>query len=276
MGSLPAVSRRLLLALAGVPIVALIGVLAWSFLRTPPLPELLPAPVSPLLPDLAMSPLTDISAVRVEGGGNYVQFTAAVANVGVGAFIVHAVRGDQRGAWRVSQRFQEPDGSTSETVTKGDVVWGGHGHDHWHVHLGASYWITRPGSTAPLRRYDKVGFCFFDQRPLTRQPSTAPARPQFPKTGCNEKSTREFTMGLSPGWADPYPWALPDQRLLVSGLADGVYRLWATADPGGWFRETVETNNATWVDLRLTLSARPPRVEVVRRGPAGAPAWVTG
>jgi hypothetical protein len=83
-------------------------------------------------------------------------------------------------------------------------------------------------------------------------------------------------MGLSPGWADPYPWALPDQRLLVSGLADGVYRLWATADPGGWFRETVETNNDTWVDLRLTLTRRPPRAEVVRRGPAGAPAWITG
>ena len=67
---------------------------------------------------------------------DYVQFTAAVSNVGVGAFIVHAVRGDGRGSWRVSQRFDEPDGSTSESVTKGDVVWGGHGHDHWHVHLG--------------------------------------------------------------------------------------------------------------------------------------------
>ena len=269
-------SRRLVIALlAVVPLVLVAGALAWEF-RGRELPDPLPAPVSPTLPDLAMSPLSEISAVEVEGGADYVQFTAAVANVGVGALMIHAVRADTHGAWRVSQRFDEPDGWTSETVTKGDVVWGGHGHDHWHVHIGASYWLTRPDSTERLRRYDKVGFCFFDQRPLTRQPSTAPARPQFPKTGCNEKSTREFTMGLSPGWADPYPWALPDQRLLVSGLADGVYRLWATADPGGWFRETVETNNATWVDLRLTLSARPPRVEVVRRGPAGAPAWVTG
>ena len=77
-------------------------------------------------------------------------------------------------------------------------------------------------------------------------------------------------MGLSPGWSDPYPWALPDQRLDVTGLEDGVYRLWATADPGGWFRETNERNNLTWVDLRLTLSSSPPRLEIVDRGPAGA------
>ena len=58
-------------------------------------------------------------------------------------------------------------------------------------------------------------------------------------------------MGLSPGWADPYPWALPDQRLLLTGLDDGVYRLWAAADPGSWFKEANETNNATWVDIRV-------------------------
>jgi hypothetical protein len=260
--------------LAVVSLVVLAGAFAWT-LRTPALPDLLPSPVSPTLPDLAMSPLTDITAVEVEGS-DYIQFTAAVANVGVGALLVHAVRADRRSAWRVSQRFDEPDGWTSETVTKGDVVWGGHGHDHWHVHMGASYWLTRPDATRPLRLYEKVGFCFFDQRPLVQQPSTAPARPRFPKTGCNDRSSLEFTMGLSPGWADPYPWALPDQRLVISGLEDGLYRLWATADPGRLVRETVETNNVTWVDLQLTLSATPPTVEVVRRGPAGASAWVPG
>jgi len=63
------VSRRLLLVLlVGIPVVALAGVLSWSFLRTPTLPELLPPPVSALLPDLAMSPVTDISAVLGHAG----------------------------------------------------------------------------------------------------------------------------------------------------------------------------------------------------------------
>ncbi len=80
-------------------------------------------------------------------------------------------------------------------------------------------------------------------------------------------------MGLSPGWTDPYYWTLPDQRLLVTGLADGIYRLWADADPSDWFRETNETNNRTWIDVRLTLSTRPPHAAVVRVGPAGASGW---
>jgi hypothetical protein len=262
--------------LAGVPLLVLGAAIAWM-LRSPSSPEPFPAPRSPALPDLAMSPLTEISASQaVQGDDRYVAFTAAISNVGNGALLVHAVRADERGDWRVSQRFDEPDGSTSETITSGDVVWGGHGHDHWHVHMGASYWLTRPGSTIPLRKYEKVGFCFFDQRPLVAQPAGAPSRARFPKTGCNVEDALEFTMGMSPGWSDPYNWALPDQRLLVSGLEDGVYRLWATADPGGWFRETNEDNNLTWVDLRLTLTVSPPRVEVVRRGPAGASAWVTG
>lgn len=265
--------RRLLIVLGVVPLLALAGGLVWNFMRTPALPALLPAPVSPLLPDLAMSPLRDISAVQIEGGGDYVQFTATVSNVGVGPLLIHAVRGDRRSAWRVSQRFAEPDGSTSEVLTKGDVVWGGDGHEHWHVHMGASYWLTKPGSSERLRRYDKVGFCFFDQSPLLEQPPTAPSRPQYSRSVCNGQSGLEFTMGLSPGWADPYPWALPDQRLLLTGLDDGIYRLWAVADPADWFRESNETNNETWVDLRLSLHRTPPRVEVVRRGPSGASMW---
>jgi hypothetical protein len=270
------VPRRLVIALlTGVPLVLVVAAIAWT-MRSPALPEPFPPPTEPELPDLAMSPLTEISAsTGAETGNQYLAFTAAVSNVGRGALLVHAVRADRRGRWRVSQRFDEPDGSLSETITGGDVVWGGHGHNHWHVHMGASYRLTRPGSNEKLRRYDKVGFCFFDQAPLVEQPADAPSRPRFPKYGCNTEDTLEFTMGLSPGWSDPYPWTLPDQRLQVSGLQDGVYRLWATADPGGLFRESDETNNLTWVDLRLTLSVTPPRVEIVRRGPAGASRWVS-
>jgi hypothetical protein len=243
-------------------------------MRVPGLPEPLPAPREPALPDLAMAPLAEVSAnAAVDGPEQYIVFSAAVANVGAGALIVHAVRADERGDWRVSQRFDEPDGSTSERPTDGNVVWGGHGHEHWHVHMGASYWLTGSASTERLRRYDKVGFCFFDQRALVVQPPESPATPRFPKASCNGRDRLEFTMGISRGWADPYPWTLPDQRLRVDGLPDGVYRLWATADPGEMFRETDEANNLTWVDVRLTLSVAPPRLEVIRRGPAGASPW---
>jgi hypothetical protein len=268
------VPHRLLIGLlVGVPLLVLGLGVAWT-LRSPSLPDPLEAPRDPVLPDLAMSPLTDFIAGVAPDGDQYVSFTASIGNVGRGPFIVHAVRADERGDWRVSQRFRERNAPTSELVTPGDMVFGGHGHDHWHVQTGASYWLTQPGSSEILRRYSKVGYCFFDQARLVERPADSPVVPTFGKGDCDGRGRRDLEMGLSAGYADPYFWTLPDQRLLVNGLDDGVYRLWATADPGGWFRESNETNNLTWVDLRLTLSVRPPRVEIVRRGPAGATSWV--
>ena len=268
--------RRLtIIVLAALPVAALAIATAVTYWPAS-LPEPLAAPTDPILPDLAMSPLTDVKAGVAPNGDQYVWFTAAIANRGPGPFIVHAVRADSRGSWRVSQRFRERDAPTSELVTPGDMVFGGHGHDHWHVQIGASYWLTRPGKSEVLRRYSKVGYCFFDQSRLVDQPPETPIAPTFGKDDCDGRSTLELEMGLSPGFADPYHWTLPDQRLLVSGLTDGVYRLWADADPNDWFRETDEENNLTWVDLRLTLTRSPPRAEVAREGPAGASAWVTG
>jgi hypothetical protein len=265
--------RAVIAALVGVPFVVLTAAAAVTWWPGS-LPEPLAPPSAPILPDLAMSPLTAITAGVAPDGDQYVNFTASIGNVGLGTFIVHAVRTDERGSWRVSQRFRERNGPTSESAIPGDMVFGGHGHEHWHVKVGASYRLTRPGSNEILRRYSKVGYCFFDQARLVRQPPDAPAAPTFGKDDCDGEERLELEMGLSPGFADPYHWTLPDQRLLVSGLSDGVYRLWADADPSGWFRETREDNNLTWVDLRLTLTQRPPRVEIVRRGPAGASAWV--
>ena len=269
-------SRRLLIGLlVGVPLVVLGVGIAWT-IRTPSLPEPLAEPQRPILPDLAMSPLTAFTAGVAPDGDQYLSFTASIGNVGRGPLILYAVRADERGDWRVTQRFRESDAPTSEVVTPGDLTFGGHGHNHWHVELGASYWISRPGSTQILRRYEKVGFCFFDQARLVRPPQDAAAVPTFGRRDCDGRDRLQLEMGLSPGWADPYHWTLPDQRLLVSGLEDGVYRLWATADPGGWLRETNEANNLTWVDVRLTLSVTPPRAEIARRGPAGASAWIPG
>ena len=267
--------RITIIVLAALPVAVLATATAVTYWPAS-LPEPLAAPHDPILPDLAMSPLTDVTAGVAPDGDQYVWFTAAIGNLGPGPFIVHAVRADKRGSWRVSQRFRERGAPTSELVTPGDMVFGGHGHDHWHVQIGASYWLTRPGKSGILRRYSKVGYCFFDQSRLAEQPPETPIAPTFGKDDCDGRSALELEMGLSPGFSDPYHWTLPDQRLLVNGLADGVYRLWADADPNDWFRETDEKNNLTWIDLRLTLTRSPPRAEVVREGPAGASAWVTG
>lgn len=214
-----------------------------------------------------MPALTEFYAGTGEKTGNeYLYFTATIANIGRGPLIIHAVRAEERGEWRVTQRFREREGGTSEVATRGTMVWGGHGHDHWHVRLGVSYTLSDLGGTV-LRRYEKVGYCFFDQRPFRLTLPGAPRMASVPKDSCEGEDRLSLDMGLSIGWSDPYQWTLPDQRLDVTGLPDGSYRVSADSDPGGWFRESDETNNVTWVDIRLTTSADPPRVKVLRVGP---------
>ena len=218
-----------------------------------------------------MPQIIDIYAVEAESGEKLLAFSATVANVGPGPLLVHAARVDERSDWRVTQRFMESDGSTSERLTDGAMVYGGHRHDHWHLRAGTSYRLARVGGAVPLRIARKQGFCFFDQLPLVRQPPHAPKRRVFGKDVCDGEDRRQLSMGLSPGWADPYVWTLPDQRLDVTGRPDGDYRLHAMADPDDWFVERNEANNGTWVDIRLTTSASPPRVVVLERGPSSSP-----
>ena len=118
-------SRRaaILVLAAAVPVAAAVVAIAVAYWPEST-PARLAAPVRPILPDLAMSPLTDVTSGVAPDGKQYVSFTASIGNVGPGPFIVHAVRGDQRGSWRVSQRFRERDAPTSEVVTPGTMVTG--------------------------------------------------------------------------------------------------------------------------------------------------------
>jgi hypothetical protein len=260
--SRPPLSRRLLLLAAALVPLAAVGVAAAVAYWPKDLPPPLPPPRQPVLPDLVMPPLSEFNAGRGrDSGRHYLYFTATIGNSGSGPLIVHAVRAETRGKWRVSQRFEERGNGTSELSTPAELVWGGHGHSHWHVQLGASYTLTTPAGDV-LRRYEKVGFCFFDQRRF--RPAAAPR--QFLRDACDGEGRLEVEMGLSPAWSDPYQWTLPDQRLDVTGLEDGVYRVVADADPSGWFRESDESNNETWAEVRLTTSADPPRVEVLHTG----------
>lgn len=163
----------------------------------------------------------------------------------------------------MTQRFQEPDGSVTEQVSPADLVWGGHGHQHWHARLGASYTLRRIGGSTAARRFRKAGFCFFDHEALAAA-KAEPSPLRFGRETCAGQDALRISMGLSVGWSDPYLWTLPDQRIELAGLPSGRYRLTMTADPDGWFRETNERNNSSWVELRVNVAAAPPQIRIVR------------
>ena len=255
--------RSLLIALIAVPLLALSGVAAVEYWPHDPPPPL-PPPRNPLLPDLTMPKLVElIGASSEDGRSQQLFFSASIANIGPGTFAIKAVRGDERGGWRVSQLFRERDGSRSELKTPADMVWGGHGHTHWHVQIGATYRLYALPAMRLVGSYEKVGYCFFDQVRFDPSLPNAPRGQVFAKDVCNGHSTLALEMGLSPGWQDPYTWALPDQRIDITGLPDGEYRLVAKADPNNWFRETNERNNETWVDFDLSTDAQGNRIAVV-------------
>ena len=265
------VRRRTLIGLLAVlPVLAVVGWTAIEYWPHDPPPPL-PAPRDPVLPDLAMAPLADMLGAVTEGEETPRQqifFSASIANRGPGPFIINAVRGDEHGQWRVSQRFLDTGGDLTEVATPADMTWGGHGHNHWHVRIGAAYSLESVPGGKEVRSLEKVGYCFFDQQPYDRAAMGA-----FPAAGVlEERVQREVHAHARHGpvarLADPYSWALPDQRLDITGLPDGRYRLVATADPNNWFREVDETNNTAWALMELTTSTSPPVVNVVAQGQA--------
>lgn len=266
--------RPLLIAGAAVVLAAIAVVVALFAFRDDSKPKVaLPSPHRPILPDLSVAQLSDVTAETGEDGTRKILFTTTIVNVGRGPFMVHATRRSGSSSWLVTQRFRESPSGLSELATPANLVWGGHGHNHWHVKLGAAYELYRLNGAAPARApavsLTKAGYCFFDQRPFRLTVPGAPGKQVVERTACSGRSVTSLTMGLSPGWGDPYSWLLSDQWVDVTELPAGTYRLTATADPDGWFRETDERNNTTFVDLRMWKAGGGSlRIKILRYGPS--------
>jgi hypothetical protein len=218
------------------------------------------------LPDLGMAPLSDFKVDRLGDGRRVLRYSTTIVNVGSGAFEL----GGQRSATGetqipVVQRVYGDDGTRRDVSTTAVMVYGGDGHNHWHVRDLESSELVRLDNGAKVGTGAKRGFCFWD---ITAYRLTLPGAPRsaaYGSSGCGTASSLDIAMGLSVGWGDIYPATLPDQYIDISGLAAGRYRLVVTADGGDWFSESSETNNTTWVELQLKGNGQP---RVTAYGPA--------
>ncbi|MBA2632220.1 MAG: hypothetical protein H0U86_04360 [Chloroflexi bacterium] len=247
---LPALrSRTRIVFLAIIAAVAVVTLL-YLFLR-PDTSAPLAAPVEPRYPDLRMGPIDDITVGLTPEGTISVRFPATIGNFGDGDFLVRAARAHPfSDEWKVLQRVTDADARFSQRETPATLVWGGDGHNHWHVkHVEAHRVETLDGEI--LGEVVKGGFCFFDTDLLYDDLPATPDDPVYSAVGCGGQLDLGVHMGLSVGWGDRYPTHMLDQTVRVNELPDGNYVVRMIADPFDWFVESDETNNEVATEIAV-------------------------
>jgi hypothetical protein len=263
---------RLALPLTVALALAVVPLIAWSMgaFAQEDAPGPLVGRADPLLPDLAMGPIEDIAVGTTENGDQRLRFAASIVNIGEGPFLLRGRRpwlGNED--WSVEQWLQERDGGGySSELTDATLIYGGDGHNHWHVKQVEVHQIeTLDGEV--LGRLVKQGFCFFDTDIYRASLPGTPEHGHWGARGCAGSFDTRVRMGLSVGWSDKYPWHLLDERIDITGLPDGQYRIREIADPKDQFEESNETNNETWVVVELTSKGQGLReTKVIEEGPA--------
>jgi hypothetical protein len=214
------------------------------------------------LPDLAMAKLQRLTTDN-SGGRRLLRFSAIIVNVGAGPMELRSTRPTTTSPWTSEQVIYDDTGGSRQVATPGvELIYGGDGHNHWHVKDFERYRLVPSGGGAE-RVGQKAGFCFFDNYQYKLSLPGAPQSAQYPRSACGTQTSRTLRHGLSVGWGDKYQWSLPDQYIDTTELPDGNYRLWAMADQAGFFQESNNANNSTWADLRIDANG----VTVLRKAP---------
>jgi Lysyl oxidase len=229
------------------------------------------------LPDLGMDQLTNIQIKKCTdtsgdcafAGQRQLRFDTKIVNIGAGVFEVYGSRPDtSTPTMSVKQRIYDSAGGHRDVATTAQMYYAGDGHNHWHLKNLESYTLTRLDNGKKVGTGAKEGFCFFDNYPFG---STA----DRVYSGCagNQPDALSVTMGLSRGWGDEYSAGTAYQYIDITNLTSGRFRLQATADKHnkhrkhGWFKESNETNNSTWVDIQISGDS----VSVIGYGPSAQP-----
>jgi hypothetical protein len=240
-------------------------------LRTVAVVGLLIMPASPAasasdkLPDLAMARLRNFSIENTTDGRRLLRFTTVVVNIGTGPLEVRGTRASSTDPWTAQQAIYDDAGGFRLVTTSATFVWGGDGHNHWHVKNLESFELRRLSDGGSVGISPKSGFCFGDNYQYKLGLPGAPQTKVYSGTGCAPKNPDALSlkMGVSVGWGDLYKYVLPDQYIDITSLPDGSYRLWATGDKSNQFLESNDANNTTWVDLGISGST----VTILKRAP---------
>ena len=126
---------------------------------------------TPVLPDLTPKPQYNVLTKKVNGRW-HIFFSTYIVNAGVGDFILRATR-LVGSTWHTEQDIQYSKSGARRVSVGAPLIWGGDGHNHWHIAHVASVWLVplnangrpvkQPGTSRPQDRILLL-------RPLPRAP----------------------------------------------------------------------------------------------------------
>jgi hypothetical protein len=189
------------------------------------------------------------------GGRTILRFSATFWNAGRGALEINTdpntsvADGAEVRQVATQRLYQQGGGFRDQNI--GTLLWHvPHAHYHYDnfgVH-GLAPIDLPPGSSAPTIS-QKTTFCLRDDTGVKAQGEAPRAAKHY--YGC-----KGYSQGVSVGWADIYPWTLPDQYFDVTGLPAGTYRASFEIDPTGTFVESRRDNNVAGTLIELDVAKR--------------------
>jgi hypothetical protein len=197
------------------------------------------------LPDLRTLPPSDLR-LEVRSTGRVLRFANTVWNRGPAPL---ELRGEAAATTGLIQVYQTICNSRSVASERrvGEFVWHA-SHGHWHLEAFARYelWSLSPDGDIDqlVAQGEKISYCMRDTDAVDGDRPGFSDRPSYGACGPRRQ-------GLSVGWGDKYKSFLEGQELELGDLADGIYALVSTANPGAALLEADYDNNTAVVYVRI-------------------------
>jgi hypothetical protein len=230
------------------------------------------------LPDLVQEVPSELALQVgvVDGRTTYrLGFRSAVANVGAGPLIVAGARRDtgvrSMKVNQVVRRVGQPARVIGDVGRMRYTV--SPDHRHWHYLQFDRYELQstelwRAGSSAPIVKDRKTGFCLGDRYRTNVRLRSAPARPVYTgRCGLERPGLLRMREGISVGYGDDYSAFLEGQDLALDGLPAGRYVLVHRVNGERQLEELSYANNAASVLLDLRWHRGSPSLRVLARCP---------
>jgi hypothetical protein len=164
------------------------------------------------------------------------RFDTMVVNIGAGALELRYAGTGAVQKENATQRMYRHDGTFVDRKAGYFFFDPAHQHFHYANFAWAALWRSnvhgRRLGTAPVRTGRKDGFCLEDMGAYTND---AAAQVYEPPDACYPTAQPDGSLtqvnGISPGNYDTYDETLPNQSIVINGVADGYYLLQITVDP---------------------------------------------